>query len=176
MVGSLILHSCPNSCLVDCVLHTSAWYEWYPDYSYDFSGIGFSAGDIVTVTVTATSKTGGTAKIKNHSTGRSVSHTFSGQPSLCEYNAEWIVEDFESDNSLVPLANFGTVTFVEAFATWQKWAAGAAERLATDGMAWQQCLTACGVPLMAFVPREAEEPKAPAKVTKSAARELPKAA
>jgi hypothetical protein len=70
----------------------------------------------------------------------------------------------------------GAPTFVEVFATWQKWAAGAAERLATDGMAWQQCLTACGAPLMAFVPREAEEPKAPAKVTKSAARELPKAA
>src|SRR5262245_22366001 len=70
----------------------------------------------------------------------------------------------------------GAPTFVEAFATWQKWAAAAAERLATDGMAWQQCLTACGAPLMAFVPREAEEPKAPAKVAKPAARELPKAA
>lgn len=70
----------------------------------------------------------------------------------------------------------GAPTFVEAFATWQKWAAGAAERLASDGTAWQQCLAACGAPLMAFVPREAEEPKAAAKVGKSAGRELPKAA
>lgn len=33
-----------------------AWYEWYPDYAHDFSGISFSAGDSVTVTVTAKSK------------------------------------------------------------------------------------------------------------------------
>ena len=93
-----------------------AWYEWYPDYAYDFSGISFSAGDTVTVTVTATSKTGGTATITNKSTGKTVSHTFSGQPSLCEYNAEWIVEDFEEGSSLVPFANFGTVTFTGASA------------------------------------------------------------
>lgn len=35
-----------------------AWYEWYPDYSYDFSGITVSAGDSITVTVVATSTTG----------------------------------------------------------------------------------------------------------------------
>ena len=29
-----------------------AWYEWYPDYAYDFSGISFSAGDSVKLTVT----------------------------------------------------------------------------------------------------------------------------
>ena len=94
-----------------------AWYEWYPDYAYDFSGISFSAGDSVTTTVTATSKTGGTAVIKNNSKGTSVTHTFSGQPSLCEYDAEWIVEDFESNGSLVPFADFGTVTFTGASAT-----------------------------------------------------------
>ena len=65
----------------------------------------------MTVTVTATSKTGGTATITNKSTGKTVSHTFSGQPSLCEYNAEWIVEDFSEGGGLVPLANWGTVTF-----------------------------------------------------------------
>lgn len=32
-----------------------AWYEWYPDYAYDFSGISLSAGDSITVTVTAKS-------------------------------------------------------------------------------------------------------------------------
>ena len=93
-----------------------AWYEWYPDYAYDFSGISFSAGDTVTVTVTASSKTGGTATITNQTKGKTVTHTFSSQPSLCEYNAEWIVEDFESGGSLVPFANFGTVTFTGASA------------------------------------------------------------
>lgn len=95
-----------------------AWYEWYPDYAYDFSGISISAGDSITMTVTASSKSAGSATIKNNSKGTSVTHTFSGESNqLCETNAEWIVEDFESGNSLVPFANFGTVTFTGASAT-----------------------------------------------------------
>ena len=113
-----------------------AWYEWYPAAATFFSGISFSAGDSVTVTVKATSKTGGTATIKNNSKGTSVTHTFSGQPSLCQFDAEWIVEDFEENGErflfvlgyivahfverlggLVPFANFGTVTFASATAT-----------------------------------------------------------
>ena len=69
------------------------------------------------MTVTASSKTGGTATITNETKGKTVSHTFSGQPSLCEYNAEWIVEDFEEGSSLVPFADFGTVVFSSASAT-----------------------------------------------------------
>ncbi|PIL35337.1 hypothetical protein GSI_02062 [Ganoderma sinense ZZ0214-1] len=94
----------------------SAWYEWFPAAAADFSGITFKAGDTVTVTVAASSKTGGKATIKNHRTGKTVSHTFSGQPALCEYDAEWIVEDFSS-GGLVPFANFGEVTFTDASAT-----------------------------------------------------------
>ncbi|RDW66684.1 acid protease 1 [Coleophoma crateriformis] len=95
-----------------------AWYEWYPDYAYDFSGITLSAGDSITVTVTATSKTAGTATVKNNTTGKTVTHTFSGsvQGSLCEYNAEWIVEDYESGGSQVSFADFGSVTFTGASA------------------------------------------------------------
>ncbi|KAK6000701.1 hypothetical protein QM012_003426 [Aureobasidium pullulans] len=100
-----------------------AWYEWYPDYAYDFSGISFSAGDSVTVTVTASSTTGGVATIKNNSKGTSVSHTFSGENagSLCQTDAEWIVEDFtqieNGEESLVPLVDFGTITFTGASAS-----------------------------------------------------------
>jgi len=98
-----------------------AWYEWYPDYAYDFSAssIPISAGDSITVTVTATSKTGGTATIVNNSKGKTVSHTFSNEAregSLCETNAEWIIEDFESSGSQVQFADFGTVTFTGASA------------------------------------------------------------
>ncbi|KAI0057447.1 hypothetical protein BV25DRAFT_1920155, partial [Artomyces pyxidatus] len=32
-------------------------------------------------------------------------------------DAEWIVEDYEEGSSLVPLANFGSVTFTDATAT-----------------------------------------------------------
>nr|UOW65849.1 acid protease 1 [Monilinia polystroma]UOW65850.1 acid protease 1 [Monilinia polystroma]UOW65851.1 acid protease 1 [Monilinia polystroma]UOW65852.1 acid protease 1 [Monilinia polystroma]UOW65853.1 acid protease 1 [Monilinia polystroma] len=96
-----------------------AWYEWYPDYAYDFSGISISAGDSIKVTVTATSKTAGSATVENLTKGKSVTHTFNGgvDGDLCEYNAEWIVEDFEEGNSLVEFANFGSVTFTDAHAT-----------------------------------------------------------
>ncbi|PIL32616.1 hypothetical protein GSI_05319 [Ganoderma sinense ZZ0214-1] len=93
----------------------SAWYEWFPAVAHDFTGITFKAGDTVTVTVAASSKTGGKATIKNHRTGKTVSHTFSGQPALCEYDAEWIVEDFSAGGQ-VPFANFGKVAFTGATA------------------------------------------------------------
>ncbi|GJE98819.1 peptidase A4 family-domain-containing protein [Phanerochaete sordida] len=93
-----------------------AWYEWYPDYAYDFSGISFEAGDSVTLTVTASSTTKGTAVITNNSNGQSVSKSISSSSALCEQDAEWIVEDFEEGNSLVPFANFGTVSFTGASA------------------------------------------------------------
>lgn len=112
-----ILQTGVDFCVQGSSVSYDAWYEWYPDYAYDFSGISFSAGDSVTITVTASSLTGGTAVITNNSKDKTVSHTFSGQPSLCEYNAEWIVEDFEEGSSLVPFANFGTVTFSGASAT-----------------------------------------------------------
>lgn len=67
----------------------------------------------------ATSTTTGTATVDNLSTGQSVTHTFNGGTTgtLCETNAEWIVEDFEQNGALVPFANFGTVTFSNAQAT-----------------------------------------------------------
>lgn len=73
----------------------------------------------MTVTVTATSKTAGTAIIKNTSNGQTVTHSFTneaGTGSLCETNAEWIVEDFDSGGSQVSFANFGTVSFTGASA------------------------------------------------------------
>ena len=51
--------------------------------------------------------------------GKKVSKTLSApssSASLGGQNAEWIVEDFESNGSLVPLSNFGTVVFTNAAA------------------------------------------------------------
>ena len=93
-----------------------AWYEWFPAPATDFTGITFKAGDHVEVTVTATSKTSGKATVTNKSTGKTVSHTFSKQPALCEEDAEWIVEDFSVGGKLVPFANFGKVEFTDATA------------------------------------------------------------
>jgi len=117
--GTAILQTGIDFCIQGGSVSYDAWYEWYPDYAYDFSGISLAAGDVIKVTVDASSKTTGTATVENTSTGESVTHSFDGgvDGDLCEYNAEWIVEDFESNNSLVPFANFGTIIFSNAEAT-----------------------------------------------------------
>ncbi|KAF3770484.1 hypothetical protein M406DRAFT_354471 [Cryphonectria parasitica EP155] len=95
-----------------------AWYEWYPHASIDFTGITISAGDSVQATVEATSERAGTATVENLTTGDSVTHTFTIETAeLCEYNAEWIVEDFEEGGSLVSFADYGSVEFTDAEAT-----------------------------------------------------------
>ena len=93
-----------------------AWYEWFPDYAYDFSGISLAAGNQISISVVSSSKTSGTATIKNISTGQTVTKQITSSSSLCGQNAEWIVEDFEEGSSLVPFANFNTVTFSNAAA------------------------------------------------------------
>lgn len=106
-------------CVQDGSYSYEAWYEWIPAASIAYSDISVNAGDVITVSVTMTSSTSGTTNFENTSNGQSASHTFSGQTSgtLCGTNAEWIVEDFESGSSLVPFADFGTVTFTGASAT-----------------------------------------------------------
>jgi hypothetical protein len=119
-----ILQTGVDFCIQGSDVSYDAWYEWIPAGSVDFSGISFSAGDSVSVSVVATSKTTGTATITNNSNGQSVTHKFTSSEttsSLCETNAEWIVEDFtlissSGQQSLAPFANFGTVTFTDAIA------------------------------------------------------------
>ncbi|TVY57597.1 Aspergillopepsin-2, partial [Lachnellula suecica] len=93
-----------------------AWYEWYPDYAYDFTGITFRSGDTVSLSVTASSATAGTAVIENVTTGQTVSKAITSTSRLGGQNAEWIVEDFEQNGGMVEFANFGTVTFANAVA------------------------------------------------------------
>jgi hypothetical protein len=98
-----------------------AWYEWYPADSVSFD-LDVNEGDSIKMTVKATSKSGGSATIDNLTTGESKTKTFSGESDkLCEYDAEWIVEDFEECDgdscSLVPFGDFGTVEFTDATAT-----------------------------------------------------------
>lgn len=72
------------------------------------------------MTVKATSTSAGSATLENTTTGKSVTHTFtsaSTEADLCEYDAEWIVEDFEEGLSLVPFADFDSVEFTDAYAT-----------------------------------------------------------
>ncbi|KAG8989180.1 hypothetical protein FRB94_010922 [Tulasnella sp. JGI-2019a] len=114
--GNAILQTGVDFTITNGAVSYDAWYEWYPDYAYDFSGITISAGDSITTTVTATSTKAGTAVITNNTTGKTVTKSLTSSYALCEENAEWIVEDYEEGSSLVTLANFGTVTFTGASA------------------------------------------------------------
>lgn len=103
------------------VVTYDAWYEWYPAYSNDFSGITIKGGDSIRMTVITSSTTNGGAYIDNLTTGKSVAQplSVSASQALCEQNAEWIVEDFQTCTasgtcSQVPFANFGSVTFTNA--------------------------------------------------------------
>jgi len=92
-----------------------AWYEWYPDYAYDFS-LTVSAGDTIAISVASTSTKAGTAVIENVTTGKSVSKSLTSSYALGGQNAEWIVEDFEENGSLIKFADFGTVEFTDCVA------------------------------------------------------------
>ncbi|GJE96319.1 peptidase G1 domain-containing protein [Phanerochaete sordida] len=92
-----------------------AWYEWFPAFAQDFSLL-VGPGDHVTAIVEATSPTTGTAILINNSSGEEVSVQLSSASALCQQDAEWIVEDYQENGSMVPLANFGTVTFFSATA------------------------------------------------------------
>lgn len=80
-----------------------AWYEWYPDYAYDFD-LDVSAGDVISMSVTASTTTAGVAELTNETTGETVSISLTSTSALGGQNAEWIVEDFEENGSLVPFA------------------------------------------------------------------------
>jgi Peptidase A4 family len=75
------------------------------------------------MSVTATSSTSGSATLENQTTGEKVSQTFSSETSgsLCQTDAEFIIEDFEecngSDCQPVTFASFSpAVKFTDATA------------------------------------------------------------
>lgn len=91
-----------------------AWYEWYPDYAYDFNSFSFTAGDEISVSITASSSSAGKVVLENFTTGKTVTNSLTAPSSsshLGGQNAEWIVEDFDEGGSEVSFADFGTVTF-----------------------------------------------------------------
>ena len=97
-----------------------AWYEWYPNYAIDFSGITLAAGNVVSVSIKSSSSSAGTVVLENLSTGKTVSKSLTAPSSsshLGGQNAEWIVEDFDSGGSQVQFANFGSVQFTNAAAS-----------------------------------------------------------
>ncbi|CAG8176028.1 unnamed protein product [Penicillium salamii] len=114
--ASAILQTGIEYCVNSTAVTYGAWFEWFPDWSHNFKNFSISAGDIIKVSVDATSLTTGSAVVENLSKGEVVSHEFKKGEGvgLCEENTEWIVEDFSAGGAYVPFADFGKVTISNA--------------------------------------------------------------
>ena len=95
------------------------WHEWYPDPARDFYEFHISGGDILRLTVVATSNTTGTATIENLTSGEHVSHDMEAPPDapVCGRTADWIIEDFFTEDGPAPLLDFGNITIYNTSAT-----------------------------------------------------------
>ncbi len=86
-----------------------AWYEFYPQPSFIISGIVVSPGDVMTAQV---SRSGShfTVTVTDDTTGKSFSKTKTVSSAQAS-SAEWITEAPSSSGGILPLADFGTVSW-----------------------------------------------------------------
>lgn len=92
------------------------WYEWYPDNAHDFD-LEVGSGDVIAAQVHALSPSQGVAILENQSNGQSVTKTLNAPAptaTLEGKNAEWIVEDFETNGDMIGLVDFYPITFTGA--------------------------------------------------------------
>ena len=98
-----------------------AWYEMYPSASVNITSLSISAGDTINASVTYL--TSGTHAGQFQLTITDASKTndtftiYETASSLARSSAEWVVEAPSSTSGILPLANFGSVTFSNATAT-----------------------------------------------------------
>ncbi len=93
-----------------------AWYEFYPHASILIGGLTISPGDVISAEVKSTGSGNFTVTLTDTSTGKTFST--SGKVSGAEESsAEWIAEAPSSSSSILPLADFGSVSFASCMAT-----------------------------------------------------------
>ncbi|EJD41585.1 Aspergilloglutamic peptidase, partial [Auricularia subglabra TFB-10046 SS5] len=93
-----------------------AWSEWWIDPSIYYDDFAIGEGDKIKVTVTAFTTESGVAVIENLSTGEQVNQTLVTPWTICEQDADWVVEDFGMSDGRAkgaPFADFGTLTFTD---------------------------------------------------------------
>lgn len=91
-----------------------AWYETLPAATQPTS-LTVSPGDSITATVTQTSAGEWNVSLVNNTTRQSFETQLSYNASLA--SAEWIEEMPSDQNTLIPLDNFGTISFTNGSAT-----------------------------------------------------------
>jgi len=127
-------------------------YPSSPNFSKEFLGFPVSPGDAIEASVFQGSNGSWETRLDDVTTGLSgvmgtgsgwgvfangSNGTFVTQGSTAElryaggYSAEWIVEDYsQADGSMIPFANYGTVTFTNLRTTLPSWSLTANERVA----------------------------------------------
>ena len=91
--------------------HYYAWYEFYPNPSFQISGLTIHPGDVMAAKVSFNG-TQFTVTIKDETTGKAFSKSATVR-NAARTSAEWIAEApcCTSGNGILPLADFGTVLF-----------------------------------------------------------------
>ncbi|KAG8220755.1 concanavalin A-like lectin/glucanase domain-containing protein [Butyriboletus roseoflavus] len=97
-------------------MHRTASSQWSPAHPINFS-LPIKTGDMIKFTVFAFSATVGVVIYENESTGLATAQEYTTDQPLCMYSAGWVVRGALDDmGQFLPLANFGTVDFVDAMA------------------------------------------------------------
>jgi hypothetical protein len=93
------------------------WFEWFPENEIQITNLTVSAGDILSCLISSTSSTTANMILANSTTNRAVAveMTAPGTNKLDGNCAEWIVERPKVGGINTQLANYGAVTFWEAW-------------------------------------------------------------
>ncbi|PMB66010.1 Scytalidopepsin B [Beauveria bassiana] len=120
-----------------------AWYEWWPEppVYYD-DQFPVKDGDVIRMSVNATSPTSGTSTLENLTTGRRITTPYRDmREPLCQADAEWILE-YGGDSQT--FADFGEWDFYDTYATSRQGSSvGAAGSTITNVAIDGQTLTDC---------------------------------
>ncbi|GFF38188.1 aspergillopepsin-2 [Aspergillus udagawae] len=94
--------------------YADPWYEWYPNFAMYYDELLVNPGDVIVAAVNVTASNRGVCVIENLTTGESATKSVSAPKSTATIkglNAEWIVEDFQSNGAAVPFVGFDAVEF-----------------------------------------------------------------
>jgi len=143
--GDLLQTGVRSDCIGGVQHDDVGWWEEAPELpEVDFTDMSVSAGNVMRATVVQNSDRSWTTRIDDLTTGISgVMTTGQAYGTILDanptswldeeglttsvsygggYTAEWIVEDYELNGTLVPLADFGTATFTNLTTSVPSWA------------------------------------------------------
>lgn len=95
-----------------------AWFEMYPGGSYSINGFPLNSGDVISASVAYSSKNVFTMCLSNQTqkVATTIPTQYTTSTTAKRQSAEWIIEA-PYMNSILPLANFGTVYMANCKAT-----------------------------------------------------------